>query len=76
MFNFTPVARKEYQLGSRHPGWWREIFNSDAACYGGSGAGNAGGVQAQSPGLGLWPHRVSLTLPPLGAVFFKAEEHS
>ncbi|WP_243367475.1 1,4-alpha-glucan branching protein GlgB [Fundidesulfovibrio soli] len=76
VFNFTPVVRRDYALGSRHPGRWREIFNSDAACYGGSGVGNAGGVDAESPGLGLWPHQVRLTLPPLGAVFFKAEEPS
>jgi len=76
VFNFTPVVREGYRLGSRHPGRWREVFNSDAACYGGSGAGNGGGVRAVNQGLGLWPHHVSLTLPPLGAVFFKAEEHS
>ncbi|MBI4804104.1 MAG: 1,4-alpha-glucan branching protein GlgB [Desulfovibrio sp.] len=73
VFNFTPVVRTHYSLGSRHDGYWREVFNSDATEYGGSGAGNAGGVHAQKAEIGLWPFFVSLTLPPLGAVFLKAE---
>jgi len=73
VFNFTPVARQHYSLGTRHNGFWREMFNSDAAEYGGSGVGNAGGVHAQEAGIGLWPHFVQLTLPPLGAVILKAE---
>ena len=47
VFNFTPVLRRHYSLGSRHEGIWREVFNSDAMEYGGSGAGNAGFVSAQ-----------------------------
>jgi len=49
------------------------VFNSDALEYGGSGVGNGGGVQARPAEIGLWPYYVSLTLPPLGALFFKAE---
>ncbi len=73
VFNFTPVVRRDYVLGCRHPGRWREVFNSDAAEYGGSGVGNAGGADAHPEGVGLWPHHVRLTLPPLGALYFKAE---
>ncbi len=73
VFNFTPVVRQNYALGCRHGGFWREVFNSDAAVYGGSGVGNGGGVMAQKAGIGLWPHYVSLTLPPLSAVIFKPE---
>ena len=74
VFNFTPVTRERYALGSRHDGFWREFYNSDAAEYGGSGAGNAGGVRAKPAEIGLWPYYVELTLPPLGAVFLKAEQ--
>nr|WP_279343539.1 1,4-alpha-glucan branching protein GlgB [Fundidesulfovibrio terrae] len=73
VYNFTPVVRGHYSLGSRHEGFWREVFNSDAMEYGGSGAGNAGGVHARKAEIGLWPYFVELTLPPLGAVFLKAE---
>ncbi|WP_027190687.1 1,4-alpha-glucan branching protein GlgB [Fundidesulfovibrio putealis] len=73
VYNFTPVTRHHYALGSRHDGYWREVFNSDAPEYGGSGVGNGGGVQARPAEIGLWPYYVSLTLPPLGALYFKAE---
>jgi 1,4-alpha-glucan branching enzyme len=71
--NFTPVPRYQYRVGAPAGGFWREIANSDAVEYGGSGVGNLGGVQAEEfPAHGR-PHSLSLTLPPLGAVFLKAE---
>jgi 1,4-alpha-glucan branching enzyme len=73
VFNFTPVARHDYSLGCRHGGYWREVFNSDAAMFGGSDIGNLGGVRANQAGMGLWPHYVSITLPPLAGVIFKPE---
>lgn len=33
--NFTPVKRANYKIGVPHPGKYKEIFNSDAAIYGG-----------------------------------------
>ena len=44
--NFTPVPRYNYRVGCPHPGYWREILNSDAALYGGSNVGNGGGLEA------------------------------
>jgi 1,4-alpha-glucan branching enzyme len=73
VFNFTPVVRRRYCLGSRHGGLWREVFNSDWSRFGGSGVDNAGGVKAQKAEIGMWPYYVPLTLPPLGAVYLKAE---
>ena len=50
----------------------RELLNSDAEVYGGSGVGNLGGVQAEpSPHHGQ-DHSVRLTLPPLGMLLLKA----
>ena len=40
--NFTPVTRESYRLGLPRAGRWREILNSDATVYGGSGLGNLG----------------------------------
>lgn len=71
--NFTPVVRHNFRLGVRRGGRWRELLNSDAEHYGGSGQGNFGGVTAapfSSHGL-LWT--VVLTLPPLAIVIFKHE---
>ena len=47
--NFTPVPRHGYRVGrARARGDWREVLNTDAALYGGSGVGNAGGVEAEA----------------------------
>ena len=71
--NFTPVPRIDYQLGVPHGGFWREILNSDAKEYGGSGMGNLGGVQAQEDPIHGRPYSLKLTLPPLAVLFLKAE---
>lgn len=71
--NFTPVPRSPYRVGVPQPGFWRELLNSDAHTYGGSGWGNYGGVHAQPlPSHGR-PYSVDLTLPPLAAVFLRWE---
>ncbi|MEW5781548.1 MAG: 1,4-alpha-glucan branching protein GlgB [Pseudomonadota bacterium] len=69
--NCTPVVREGYRLGVPRGGWWREVLNSDATCYGGSGQGNAGGCQAQDiPSHGR-SHSLDLRLPPLAVLFFE-----
>ena len=63
--NFTPVPRHNYRIGVPQGGFWREIANSDAALYGGSGLGNWGGAEATPiPEHGQF-HSLTLTLPPL-----------
>jgi len=39
--NFTPEPRHDYRIGVPFRGVWREMANTDAACYGGSGLGLA-----------------------------------
>ncbi len=71
VLNFTPVMRESYRVGVPQCGWWRELVNSDADVYGGSGKGNGGGVNTEdfpSHGYGC---SLNLLLPPLGALFFK-----
>ena len=69
--NFTPVVRYGYHIGVPRAGAYREIFNSDAAMFGGSNVGNCGGVTAgEIPDHGR-PASMSITLPPLGVVLFK-----
>jgi 1,4-alpha-glucan branching enzyme len=70
--NFTPVARLNYRVGAPFPGWWREIFNTDAAEYGGSGQGNMGGAEASPVPFHGRPFSLDLTLPPLAAIFLKS----
>jgi 1,4-alpha-glucan branching enzyme len=71
--NFTPVIRTGYRVGVPHGGLWRELLNSDGADYGGSNVGNGGGAMAEAVPAHGRPFSLSLTLPPLGALFFKAE---
>ena len=71
--NFTPVPRHGYRIGVPRPGLYHEIFNSDAAIYGGSNLGN-GDRQLHAEEL-PWmsrPYSLALTLPPLAALMLKA----
>ncbi|HLP78610.1 MAG TPA: 1,4-alpha-glucan branching protein GlgB [Candidatus Paceibacterota bacterium] len=70
VLNFTPVPRQNYRIGVPRGGYWKELLNSDAQVYGGSGQGNGGGVQADGIRSHGRPCSVNLTLPPLGALFF------
>jgi 1,4-alpha-glucan branching enzyme len=71
--NFTPVPRYGYRVGVPSGGFWRELLNSDAQEYGGSGMGNLGGVHAEAQPTHGRPFSLSLTLPPLSALFLKPE---
>jgi len=69
--NLTPVPRENYRLGVPRGGWWREMLNSDAGTYGGSGRGNRGGVEAAPVGAHGHYHSLVLDLPPLATLFLK-----
>ncbi|HUZ10298.1 MAG TPA: 1,4-alpha-glucan branching protein GlgB [Acidimicrobiales bacterium] len=67
--NFTPVPRQNLLVGVPEGGRWRELLNSDALQYGGSGQGNLGGVEAQPVPWRGAPRTLTLTAPPLGSLF-------
>jgi len=69
--NFTPVPRYGYRVGVPAAGRWREVLNSDAACYGGSGVGNLGGVDTAPIEAHGHAQSLALTLPPLGVLFLE-----
>jgi 1,4-alpha-glucan branching enzyme len=69
--NFTPVLRLNYQVGVPEPGFWKEILNSDAHVYGGSGCGNFGGLETSPESVHGRPFSINITLPPLGILFFR-----
>lgn len=70
--NYTPVVRYDYRIGVPMEGAWAEILNTDADVYGGSGVGNLGEVEAKAVPLHDRPASMSITLPPLAAVIFRA----
>jgi 1,4-alpha-glucan branching enzyme len=73
VLNLTPVPRHGYRVGLPRPGQWREVLNSDAELYGGSGIGNLGGVTAEDYQVHGQPCSAPLTLPPLSVVVFQSE---
>jgi 1,4-alpha-glucan branching enzyme len=73
VLNFTPVPRHNYRVGVPFGGSWKELLNSDAREYGGSGQGNFGGIEATPVPMHGKYHSLSLTVPPLGAIVFKNE---
>ena len=68
-FNFSGMRHDRYVLGVPQPGAYAEVLNTDAAAYGGSNLGNGGSVTAiDRPAHGR-AFSVSLTLPPLSAIW-------
>ncbi len=70
--NFTPVPRLKYRVGVPSGGFWKEVLNSDSQYYGGSGMGNSGGLPAEPKPAHGRPFSLSVTVPPLGVVFFRS----
>ncbi|MFF2024839.1 1,4-alpha-glucan branching enzyme [Streptomyces sp. NPDC058171] len=70
--NFSPVVRHGYRLGvpDSVPAW-REVLNTDAERYGGSGVGTPGPVRPQQQGAHGRPVSLELTLPPLATVWLR-----
>ena len=68
--NLTPVPRENYRIGLPALGRWREILNTDAVVYGGTGCGNAGIVAAEPVSSHGYPYSAVVTLPPLGTLWF------
>jgi 1,4-alpha-glucan branching enzyme len=66
--NFTPVVRPGYRIGVPEAGNYREIINTDAEHYGGSGVGNPEPIEASSVECHGRPASLELKLPPLATV--------
>jgi 1,4-alpha-glucan branching enzyme len=69
--NFTPIPRPNYLVGVPGGTTWREILNSDASIYGGSGWGNLGGLDSLPLSVHGRPRALNLSLPPLACVFLE-----
>ena len=72
--NFTSTPHEAYRLGLPDPGRWREILNSDAEVYGGSGMGNQGMIETEELASHGRPYSAEITLPPLSTVWFRLEQ--
>jgi 1,4-alpha-glucan branching enzyme len=70
--NFAAVPHHDYRVGFPSAGTWREVLNSDAESYSGSGVGNLGQVEATDRPWNDQPASATLSLPPLGTLWFTA----
>jgi 1,4-alpha-glucan branching enzyme len=71
--NFTPVPRANFLVGVPARGLWREIMNTDAREYGGSGWGNLGGVESAPVGSHGRIESINLNVPPLATLILRWE---
>ena len=71
--NFAGNPHLDYTVGMPSAGAWREVVNTDATEYGGSGVTNGGLVMAEQREWGGKPASATLTLPPLGAVYLEPD---
>jgi 1,4-alpha-glucan branching enzyme len=68
VMNLTPVPRASYRLGVPALGEYREVMNTDAGEWGGSGMETRGPVHAEPSPFHGFAQSVELTLPPLGVL--------
>jgi 1,4-alpha-glucan branching enzyme len=66
--NFSGSPHYDYRIGLPSAGRWREVINTDAAEYGGSGAGNLGAIEAVAEPSHGRPASAAITLPPLAVL--------
>ena len=69
--NFTPVLYENFKVGVPHAGKYKEIFNSDAEVFGGSGHGNPRQKRAKAVSWDGREYSISIEVPPLGISVFK-----
>jgi len=73
--NFTPVPREDYRIGVPAAGIYKEILNSDATDYWGSGMGNGHRIlQTEEREWMGRPHSLVVTLPPLAGIVLKLDQ--
>ena len=71
--NFSPMPHNNYRVGLPLAGRWREVINTDAADYGGSGLGNLGSVEAVNRPWHGRPASAEIVLPPLSVLWLAPE---
>jgi 1,4-alpha-glucan branching enzyme len=74
--NLATEPRSGYRIGLPEARAYREVLNTDAAEYGGSGVGNQGRIEAEEKPWDGQPASAELTLPPLGVVWLTWESAS
>lgn len=71
LLNFRPDTYTDYRIGVPFAGEYREIFNSDAVEYGGSGKINAEIMTAEDVSCHGEAYSLRVTVPPLGGMIWQ-----
>ncbi|MGZ3755620.1 MAG: 1,4-alpha-glucan branching protein GlgB [Mucilaginibacter sp.] len=71
VLNMTPVVRYDFRIGVPDAGNWKEIFNSDAKAFWGSGVSNPEALSSELVDFHGRRHSIKITIPPLAATVFK-----
>ena len=71
VLNMTPVVRYGFRVGVPEAGNWKEIFNSDAENFWGSGIINYDAVKSDFVNWHGRENSIHITLPPLAVSVFK-----
>ena len=71
--NFSSTPHDSYRIGLPSAGVWREVLNTDATQYGGSGVGNLGSVLAVEGETGSMPAHATMVVPPLATLWLRKD---
>lgn len=71
ILNFTPVYRQHYLVGVPKEAGFVVAFNSDYREFGGSSIPSQEMITVQDQPCNGFEHSISLSIPPLSAVFYK-----
>jgi 1,4-alpha-glucan branching enzyme len=71
VLNLTPTPREKYRIGLPKQGTLKEIFNSDASKYNGTGSFKNTALTSNKETWNNREHSIAINLPPLGMLAFK-----
>ena len=71
--NFSPVELHDYRFGVPQKKEYREVFNSDAKAFGGTGSGNPASVKTEWVPSHGHPCSISVTIPPMAGIVLRGE---
>ena len=70
VYNFAPVEHEKYQVGVPFHGKYKEIFNSDAIAFGGSGKGNPRVKTSKKAECDERENSIMIEVPPMSMLVF------
>ena len=74
VFNFGGNPLNDYRLAMPAVGTWREVLNTDAEDFGGSGVGNFGTVESEQIPWGGRDASAVIQVPPLGGLWLTLDK--